>query len=251
LGNQGPHQTDIARWLLGLNRFPQTIISYGGRLGYVDAGDVANTEVSIYDYGDKCLVFETRGLETGPMTLPVGEKPGTPVGVIAYGTKGFAIQGQGNTQTYTYSTAYDLEGNLLKEFRGGNDANHYQNFLDAVIKGDPSAVNATAECGALSAALSHLGNISYYLGESNKASVPELKEALKAIKSLDDNDATVDRTVEHLQANEVDLDQTPLALGPLLQFDSEAKQFIGNDAANAMLTREYRDPYIVPRPEDV
>lgn len=31
LGNQGPHQTDIARWGLGVNRQPNSIISYGGR----------------------------------------------------------------------------------------------------------------------------------------------------------------------------------------------------------------------------
>ena len=257
LGNQGPHQTDIARWLLGLDRFPQRIIAYGGRLGYdiekndpdyVDAGDAANTEVSVYDYGDKCIIFETRGLETGPMTIPAGQKPGTLVGVIAYGTKGYAIQGQGNSQTYGYSAAYDLDGNLLQEFKGGSDDAHYRNFVDAVIKGDPSAVNAPAECGALSAALSHLGNISYYLGEANKVSVPELKEALKEFRILD---VTVDRTVEHLEANKVDLARTPLAVGPLLKFNTESKRFIGNDAANAMLTREYRAPYIVPKPEDV
>ena len=261
LGNQGPHQTDVARWLLGMDRFPQAIISYGGRLGYdiernnpdyVDAGDTANTEVAIYDYGDKCLVFETLGLQTGPMTIPVGTKPGSLVGVIAYGSKGYAIQGQAaSSQTYGYSTAYDLEGNLLREFKGGSDGDHYRNFVEAVIKGDPSAVNATAECGAMSAALSHLGNTSYYLGESNKVSVPELKTALTAIKSLDNNDETVDRIVEHLKANQVDLDRTPLSVGPLLKFDPEAKRFVGNDAANAMLTREYREPYVVPKPEDV
>lgn len=68
-GNQGPHQTDIARWGLGIDSHPVSVISYGGRLGYqaerkddnyVDAGDTANTQVSIYDYGDKCIVFETR-----------------------------------------------------------------------------------------------------------------------------------------------------------------------------------------------
>ena len=261
LGNQGSHQTDIARWLLNVNRYPQAVITYGGRLGYdiekndptyVDAGDVANTEISVYDYGDKCMVFETRGLETKPTTISVGEDPaGTMVGVIAYGTKGYAIQGPGARQRYDYSAAYDLEGNVLQEFRGGGDGDHFKNFVDAVIKGDPSAANADAACGKFSAAVSHFGNISYYLGESNKVSVSELKAALKEIKSLDNNDETVDRTVEHLKASKVDLDQTPMSVGPLLKFDPETKRFIGNDTANAMLTREYRAPYIVPKPENV
>jgi len=33
-GNQGPHQTDIARWGLGINRHPESVLAYGGRLGY-------------------------------------------------------------------------------------------------------------------------------------------------------------------------------------------------------------------------
>ena len=264
LGNQGPHQTDIARWLLGLERYPNAIISYGGRLGYdkenpdgndpnyIDAGDTANTEVSIYDYGDKCIVFETRGLASPNMTIPAGQNPGTQVGVIAYGKNGYAIQGASEKgQTYSYSAAYDLDGNLLKEFKGGDGGVHYKNFVDAVIQNDPSAVAADATCGALSAAVSHLGNISYYLGEANKVSLSEIKAALKGIKSLDDNDATVDRTVEHLKASQVDLERTPMALGPLLKFDPEDKRFIGNDAANVMLTRDYRAPYIVPKPENV
>jgi len=260
LGNQGPHQADIARWHLGLERHPNAIISYGGRLGYdkanpsnndpsyIDAGDTANTEISIYDYGDKCIVFETRGLATPPFMIPhapEGDKgAGAPVGVITYGSAGYVVQSE-----YHYSAAYDLEGNRIREFRGGGD--HHRNFLDAVVKGDPSAVNADAACGAMSSALSHLGNISYYLGEANKVSVPELKSALKAIKSFDNDDETVDRTVEHLQASKVELDRTPMSVGPLLRFDPETKRFIGNDAANAMLTREYRAPYIVPKPEDV
>ena len=259
-GNQGPHQADVARWFLGLERYPNAIIAYGGRLGYdkanpdndpnyVDAGDTANTEVCIYDYGDKCIVFETRGLATPNLNIPVGENIGTQVGVIVYGSKGYAIQGTAEGQRYDYSAAYDLEGNMIKEFQGGGD--HFKNFLDAVNKNDPSAVNADAACGALSSGLSHLGNISYYLGESNKVSAAEIKSALKQIKSLDNDDETVDRTVAHLEASGVELDKTPMSVGPLLRFDPEAKRFSGNDAANAMLTREYRVPYVVPKPEDV
>ncbi len=100
LGNQGPHQTDIARWGLGLDSHPISVISYGGRLGYqaerddsdyVDGGDTANTEVSIYDYGDKCIVFETRGLSVNASSYDElnrlfdsteGNKVGVPFGGI-------------------------------------------------------------------------------------------------------------------------------------------------------------------------
>jgi len=120
-----------------------------------------------------------------------------------------------------------------------------------VVAGDPSAVTAPAIEGSISAAVSHFGNISYYLGEHNKASVSEIKAALREINSLDDDEATVDRTAEHLRANGVDLERTPMSLGPLLGYYPGTNQFFGNAAATAMLTREYRYPYVVPRPENV
>ncbi len=263
LGNQGPHQTDIARWFLDVNRFPQSVISYGGRLGYdvqmknpgyVDAGDTANTEISIYDYGDKCLVFETRGLPTANMNIPVGQsadgKPlGTQVGVIAYGTKGYAIQGYAKHHTYNHSYAYDLEGNELKAFTG--EGSHYANFIDAVLAGDPTTVTADARCGALSAAVSHLGNISYFLGENNKVSVEELKVELAKVKSLDDNEATLARTVQHLEDYGVDLSRTPLSLGPMLNIDVESETFADNTEANSLCSREYRQSFAVPSVENV
>ena len=266
-GNQGSHQFDVARWILDVNRFPKSAITYGGRLGYEieaknptyrDAGDVANTATAIYDYGDKCLVCEIRGLETQGSTIPVGSKQGTFVGVIAYGTDGYAIQGWNKIgQTFALSYAFDAKGQLIKEFRS-EDANgrmleqgelherHVANFLDAVLANDPKKVNADARCGTLSVALAHLGSISYYLGEENKVSVDELKRTVQKIKSLDDNEATLARTLEHLEANGVDLKRTPLSVGPMLNIDVEKEVFIDNGPANAMRTREYRQPYVVP-----
>jgi predicted dehydrogenase len=61
LGNQGIHQMDIARWGLGVNHIGESVLSYGGRLSYEDAGETANTQVNIHGDGDKTLVFEVRG----------------------------------------------------------------------------------------------------------------------------------------------------------------------------------------------
>ncbi|MDR1958492.1 MAG: Gfo/Idh/MocA family oxidoreductase [Planctomycetaceae bacterium] len=253
LGNQGPHQTDIARWHIGVDRFPNSVISYGGRLGYdihnpknndpdyVDAGDTANTETTIYDYGDKCIVFEVRGLETPSYK-------GASVGVIVYGSEGYLVQ-----INYSHSIAYDNDGKVLKEFKGGRDSLHFTNFIDAVQKNDPSLLNADARVGALSAGMSHLGNISYYLGEDNKVSVDGAKKTLEGIKSLDNNIDTLERMVEHLtsEKNGVDLKKTPLSMGPLLKIDPEKEVFLDNDKANAMLTREYRGEFVVPAVDKV
>jgi predicted dehydrogenase len=240
LGNQGPHQTDIARWHLGIDQFPNSVITYGGRLGYdiennnpefVDAGDTGNIETTIFDYGDKSIVFETYGLETPALR-------DTKVGVIVHGSKGFLVQSR-----YEYSAAFDLEGNKIREFVGGG--NHFGNFLDAVVANDPSLLAADARCGHLSAGMSHVGNISYYLGEENKVSVDELLQQIQKIKSLDDNGATLDRIVEKTRAYGVDLQHTPFSIGPLLTMNPKTETFVDHDGANAMLTREYRAPFTV------
>ena len=62
MGNQGIHQMDIARWFLGVSELSPRVISFGGRLGYDDAGNTANTQVVLHDYAKAPLIFETRGL---------------------------------------------------------------------------------------------------------------------------------------------------------------------------------------------
>jgi predicted dehydrogenase len=256
-GNQGPHQTDIARWGLGINRHPNSVICYGGRLGYqaerknpnyVDAGDTANTEIAIYDYGDKCMVFETRGLEVdNPADEEINRvfrSRGNKIGVIFYGTKGTLVQ-----RTYTDCTAYDLDGKPIKDFRGGGD--HFGNFIDAVKSRKAETLNSDAFQGHLSAALAHLANISYYLGENNKVSPAEARAILEKVKSLDDNVATLNRTIAHLKENGVDLDMYPLSMGPMLQFDPEKEVFTNSKEANEMLRRQYRAPFVCPAPNEV
>ncbi len=253
LGNQGPHQTDIARWGLGIDSHPMNILSYGGRLGYqaerndpdyVDAGNTANTEVSIYDYGDKCIVFETRGLSVDDskddeLNRLFGSTSGNKVGVVFYGSEGYVVQ-----REYTYCVALDKEMNVIREFKGGG--NHFGNFIEACTSRDMSQQAADARVGHLSAAISHLGNISYYLGESNRVPASEVQAALAKIKSLDDNGATLARTIDHLKDNGVDLDQYPMSLGPLLQFDPVAEVFTNAPDANPMLGREYRKGFELP-----
>jgi predicted dehydrogenase len=262
LGNQGPHQTDIARWGLGLNRQPNSVLSYGGRLGYqaerknekyIDAGDTANTEVSIYDYGDKCIVFETRGLSVDnsadeELNKLFGSTTGNKVGVVFYGSDGYVVQ-----INYNHCAAYDRDMKLVREFKTDGDLNqvHMANFVDACVSRDASSLNADATTGHLSAAVSHLGNISYYLGESNRVSPAELAKALASVKSLDDNAATLNRTLEHLKTSGVDPEKDMLSLGPQLAFDPESERFTSNEEANALLTREYRKGFEVPDADSV
>ncbi|NMC19259.1 MAG: gfo/Idh/MocA family oxidoreductase, partial [Thermogutta sp.] len=165
-------------------------------------------------------------------------------GVIFYGTEGYLVQ-----QTYTRCTVFDKNMKPVKQFGGGG--NHYRNFIDAVLAEDPGKLNADAVEGHLSAAISHLGNISYYLGAHNKVSAEEAKRILSGVKSLDDNLATLDRTLRHLTDNGVDLEKYPISVGPQLKFDPEKEVFPESPEANALLHREYRQGFECPTADKV
>ncbi len=243
LGNQGPHQTDISRCVLGEEEFPINVISYGGRLGYPeekndpsyrDAGDTANTEVSIYNYADgKTLVFETRG-------LPTEKIYGADIGVIAYGTEGYWVHYQ-----YQSSIAYDNKGKIIKKFNGIDNNVHFDNFITCVLHRTAKNLNAPLRTGQLSAGISHLGNISWYLGEKNTVSPEEARRLVIDIPGHDNNLETFERTFVHLNKNKVDLRKTPISFGTMLAFDPKKETFIDNQQAQKMETREYREGFEV------
>jgi predicted dehydrogenase len=232
LGNQGIHQMDLCRWGLGVKQLSNSVASYGGRLGYIDAGETANTQVVIHDYGDKSLVFEVRGLTTS------GYK-GASVGVIFEGTDGYVVM-----SSYSAGSAFDRAGTKIKDFGGGGDDEHFGNFLKAVRSRKIEELNADIEEGHLSSALCHTGNISYRLGSEVPAS--DAAANISKIKCQDNVLETLERTLAHLKDNKIDLASTQLRIGPQLTFDPQSETFPGNDAANAQLTREYRKPFVVP-----
>ncbi len=70
----------------------------------------------------------------------------------------------------------------------------------------------------------------------------------KAIEGRDLLAESFDRLLQHLQANEIDLVKNPIAVGPMLTFDTESEKFVGEDSfyANMFLSRNYRPPFVVP-----
>ena len=56
---------------------------------------------------------------------------------------------------------------------------------------------------------------------------------------------TFDRFSQHLAENNLP-DSTEIYFGQKLAFDPQTEQFVSNPTADAMLTREYRAPFVVP-----
>ncbi|NCX98411.1 MAG: gfo/Idh/MocA family oxidoreductase [Planctomycetia bacterium] len=236
LGNQNPHELDKARWGLGKQELPKRVVSLGGRLGYVDNGDVANSQVTIYQWDDAVLVSDVRGLEIkAPETF--GLEAG-PLGVanIWWGSEGYVV-----APNYTSGVAFDYDGKELGKWSGGSDQHHYDNFVTAVKSRRREDLNLDIEDGHLSSALAHLGNVSWALG---KAVEPGTRPSLAA------DDPRVKLSLEsfeaHLAANGVNFAETTLTLGRTLTIDP-ATETSDDPEANRLFTREYRKGYELPR----
>jgi predicted dehydrogenase len=237
LGNQGIHQMDIARWALGESELSPRVFSVGGRLGYIDDGETPNTMVIFHDYKTAPLIFEVRGLPSKKGAKNMDKYPddkGASIGVILHCEAGYVV-----VPNYTSATAYDRNGNEIRKWSGAED--HYENFLKAVKSRKHTDLNADILEGHLSSALCHTGNVSHLVGR--QAGPGEIREQLKA-----DPEAVeaFGRMREHLEANEVDLDNTQATLGAFLKMDPATERFTNNDQANQLLTRDYRKPYVVP-----
>ena len=85
-GNQGVHEMDVARWGIQGATLPNRVWSLGGRYipGGKDQGETPNMQLSVYEYGDVLLVFETRGLvaKDGAPPFKVANEFYTTEGVI-------------------------------------------------------------------------------------------------------------------------------------------------------------------------
>jgi predicted dehydrogenase len=62
IANNGIYQLDTARWGIGKDAHPATVVSAGGRFGYEDDGQTPNSQTTVFDYGDVQIVQEIRGL---------------------------------------------------------------------------------------------------------------------------------------------------------------------------------------------
>jgi predicted dehydrogenase len=231
IGNQGVHQMDIARWAIEGATLPKSVWSLGGRFlpDGSDQGQTPNMQLAVFDYGEVLLLFETRGL--------VG-KDGAPEPNVSnefYTSEGI-IRG-GRFYPHDGGAAQRVEEGDAKVTPGGA----FGSFIAAIRSRDPADNNADAETAHYSAALCHLANISYRLGEP----VPFDKQA----RSLGDNKQVVESFAalkDNLRAVKIDLAESTYQLGRTLDFDAKAESFVMDEEADALLTRNYREPFVVP-----
>ena len=226
IGNQGVHQMDIARWGIPGATLPKSVVSVGGRLGYKDQGQTANTQLSIFDYGETQLIFEVRGLKSRRKV-----------------TNTFYLE-EGRIENSQFYANGSNKGESLPdvEISMGPGSGNFGNFIAAVKSRKKEDLNADILEGHYSSALCHLANISQRLGE--KVEFSTKTRAFAGNKPASEAFASME---EHLaKENGLKLEDTYYTLGRTLNIDAKAESFIDDKDANELLTRNYRKPFVVP-----
>ncbi len=71
--NQGVHEIDVARWLLGETELPRRVMSIGGRFVFNDAADCPNTQIIYYDFPTAPVLYEVHNLRAAKDSKKVPE----------------------------------------------------------------------------------------------------------------------------------------------------------------------------------
>jgi len=236
-GNRGVHTLDHVRWLIGSEGLPAGAISVGGRFGYDDDGQTPNTQITLFDCRPVPVLWELMSLpaEKGAEEMPSFR--GRRSSMVLECEGGYLTGGRGG------ATAWDWNNKRIEHFPGDGGRSHYANFLEAVRTRKREIQRAEILEGHASTAFCHVANVSYLTGA--KRSPAEIRRSIAPHALLAE---AFDRMAAHLAANEIDLETDRLVLGPMLILDAETERFSGQsaDKANALTSRDYRQPFVVP-----
>ena len=232
---------DKARWAIPGATLPKSVISMGGRWvnsteghpPFTDQAQTPNCQLTIMDFGGPLLVFEVIGLVD--RVGVDGKKYPNNVGNEFYLEAGLIKGGK------FYPKGSDKAENLeVAEVE--RDSDHFANFIRGVRSRKIEDLNADIAEGYLSAACCQLGNISYRLGEQVAGTTKP--DVLGKHEEIAQSWERVCETTKG--AIGLDISKSTYQLGPMLTFDPKAEKFVGNPKANALLTRAYRKPFVVP-----
>ena len=180
LVNDGVHQLDLARWLIG-DRMPKSAYAVGGR--YTDPNSDAETPdtlIATYEFDDMIMTAEetlytdyilkidpvVRQTDIFPYWMQCATR------IELYGTKGLMMVGRHGGGWQVFVRPKDRQP-VVSAFAHGRfpDIEHKRNFLDCIRS--RALPNADIEKGHHSTLLIHYSTISYRLGGTRLEINPE------------------------------------------------------------------------------
>ena len=212
VGNNGVHSLDVVRWGLGKNTHPVRIHCTGGQFMEDSDSEVPNVQVGTFEYQDGALA------EVDATTMYSPTFGGTRMGMFFYTDQGYVSSVDSWTAT-----------------RG--------RFTPGDRPDPPSGVSLRAT------------NLSFpkieYLAGPTIPSLPEkevshFQNFIDCVRSRRREDLHCDVEDGHLSTSLCHLANISFRTGRKLIFDPATETFPGDEEANRLLRREYREPFVVP-----
>jgi predicted dehydrogenase len=187
--DDGVHQLDLARRVVGVS-LPKSVYHAGGNLFFKDIAETPDTSIVAYEYDGLVLEFEETWWTPYMIKIPNDVRESTTqfpdwypfIGtrIEIHGSEGMIILGRhgGGWQLF------DRKGNKIasdKQTHSAMQEAHVGNFISCIQ--NRKRPNADVEDGHISAALCHMANISYRVG-NRKLVFDKTKETF-----VDDNQA--------------------------------------------------------------
>ena len=207
MGNQGVHEMDIARWGLGVT-LPTRIATMGGHVMFDDDQQTPNVLMAMYEFPNPAGGGDKKKLLQFEVRHWISNSEDS------------LWMKQSDTGGYMATSAGNTVGNLFFGAKGymAKETNQWRTYLGEKREPGPTG--------------SGLGNHYRVLVDAIRAPQP----------------AVFNRSIEEgfYSCALVHLGNISYRLGRSLEFDPATMTFPRDREANALLTREYRAPFVVP-----
>ncbi len=212
MGNNGVHFLDLVRWGLQKQVHPVKIHCTGGQFIEDSDSEVPNVQVGTFEYEDGTLV------EIDTTTLYSPDFGGARTGAFFYTDQGYVSSVNNWSATrgqFTARDAPDLASGVSMR------TNNLSFPRIAYPEGPP-------------------------IPDLEEPEVSHFENFIACVRSRNREDLRVEVEDGHLSTSLCHLANISYKTGRKLTFDPATETFPGDDEANKLLTREYREPYVVP-----
>ena len=225
VGDMCVHMLDMTRWMMGMG-WPKRVSSTGGI--YVDhksKANISDTQSATFDFGDRDVVWTHRTWGDAPLGMANSDKgwegsklpyPRYPWGATFYGTEGTL---EASVMGYTFTPA------------GGKGEPIHKDVTYELEQYPEDKTEKDLEKHCAPAIRHHMLNWLEAIANRGKP-VADIEQGYISTASC-------------ILAN------LSMKAGRTLTWDAEKQQIMGDDQANQLLRRAYREPWMHPEPESI
>ena len=243
MGNNGVHLLDQLRWSLGKNEHPLKIYSHG--LLYPDGSDqeTPHLQKATFEYGDGTLVEIEMSTLPSPPSRALGE-------MVFYTPTGYvAALNQESGQAGRAGARREPASSRPSPNRGGWSATLAE-FTPRSFAGPTGQYGAPIVSGVSE----RVSEVSFpSVANEPGPAIPDADERpnhfqnfIDCVRSRNREDLHCEILEGHMSTALCHLANISFRTGRKLTFDSATETIQGDKEANALLTRKYREPFVVP-----